>query len=408
MRGIKVSQSENGPAVDIMNNKASLPCTDRPRDGSTPIARAARVLAVWLALVVMTGCSTAPSWVTSEQCANQRDSFPELCAVIPANRIAQDFKAFASAPDAPDATLADPASLHRLDPKSLRPPYRIGPHDELTITVWGSREIWAEITDQSLQPTRTTTVQDDGTIVLPLIMRVQVDGLTLSEALRRVSDAYRKVLGSSFQVDGQISRFRSKPVMLDGAVSKPGTVFLSNDVRTLGEAIASGAAGVADLAELRKGVLIRGDQRYAIDYQSAQAGASDVSNIELQPGDRIYFPSRETGQFYVLGEVNVPGAFIIPPKGISLMQGLALARGPSMNYADMQSIYLVRVNGTEPKIYALTLDDIIASKDQPLLPGDRIFVPPTTLANWERTLRAVVPIIGTPIIIRQGYGVSLP
>jgi polysaccharide biosynthesis/export protein len=390
-----------------MNNKVSLSWKDRPRDGRTAIARAARVLAVSVALAVMTGCTTSPSWVTSEQCANQRDSFPELCAVIPANRIAQDFKAFASSP-APDATLGDPASLHRLDLKSPRPPYRIGPHDELTITVWGSREIWAEITDQSLQPTRTTTVQDDGTIVLPLIMSVQVDGLTLSEALRKISDAYRKVLGSSFQVDGVISRFRSKPVMLDGAVSKPGTVFLSNEVRTLGEAIASGAAGVADLAELRKGVLIRGDQRYAIDYQSAQAGASDVSNIELQPGDRIYFPSRETGQFYVLGEVNVPGAFIIPPKGISLMQGLALARGPSMNFADMQSIYLVRVNGTEPRIYALSLDDIIASKDQPLLPGDRIFVPPTTLANWERTLRAVVPIIGTPIIIRQGYGLGLP
>jgi polysaccharide export outer membrane protein len=391
-----------------MNNNVSPPWADRPRDGSTPFARAARIAVAWVALAIATGCTTAPSWVTSEQCANQRDSFPELCAVIPANRIAQDFSALAASPAAPDVALADPASLKRLDPAAPRPAYRIGPHDELTVTVWGSREIWAEITDQSLQPTRTTTVQDDGTIVLPLIMGVQVGGLTLSEALHRISDAYRKVLGSSFQVDGQISRFRSKPVLLDGAVTKPGTVFLSNEVRTLGEAIASGGGGVTELAELRKGVLIRGDQRYAIDYHSAQMGGSDVRNIELQPGDRVYFPSRETGQFYVLGEVNVPGMFNIPPKGITLMQGLALARGPSMNYADMQSIYLVRVNGAEPRIYSLSLEDIIAGKDQPLMPGDRIFVPPTSLANWERTLRAVVPIIGTPIIIRQGYGVSLP
>src|SRR5690606_9876313 len=145
-------------------------------------------------------------------------------------------------------------------------------------------------------------------------------------------------LGTSFQVDGSITKFRSKPVFLDGAVSKPGMIYLSNEVRTLGEAIASSGTAFADAAELKKAVLIRADRRYAIDYERAQAGSNDASHIELQPGDRIYFPSRETGHYYVLGEVLTPGAFVIPAKGITLMQALALARGPSMITADMESI----------------------------------------------------------------------
>lgn len=365
-------------------------------------------LVLALTLAFAAGCTTSPFWRTSQECEMNRGSFPELCAGIPEWQIAQDFKALVNDAVPGDETLADSTSLKRLDPKDPRPPYRIGPQDELSITVWAPREIWAEITDQSLEPNRATTVQEDGTVVLPLIHNIRVEGLTLPEALRNISDAYRKVLGTSFQVDGSITKFRSKPVFLDGAVSKPGTIYLSNEVRTLGEAIASSGTAFADAAELKKAVLIRADRRYAIDYERAQAGSNDASHIELQPGDRIYFPSRETGHYYVLGEVLTPGAFVIPAKGITLMQALALARGPSMITADMESIYLVRINEETPKIYALSLADIMAAKDQPLLPGDRIFVPPTTLTNWDRTLRAIFPILSNTIIIRQGFGVSLP
>jgi protein involved in polysaccharide export with SLBB domain len=372
----------------------SLPRPARSGAGKSLIAPGMRILVLLLAVRILAGCSTAPSWKTSEDCR----SFGGDCSGIPAWQIAQDFKALSSAAIPEDSTLADAAGLKRLNPGQPRPAYRIGPLDELSITVWGAKEIWSEITDQSQQPTRVTTVLEDGTIVLPLLPSVHVGGLTVGEALKKIGTSYREVLGTSFQVDGQVTKYRSKPVLLDGAVNRPGTVYLSNEVRTLGEAIIS-SGGYPDIAEPSKGILVRGDRRFAIDYRSAQAGGNDLSNTELQPGDRMFFPSRESGIFYVLGEVLAPGAFPIPPKGMSLAQGLALAKGPNMLKADMESIFLVRVSEKDPRIYRLALRDILASSDQMLVPGDRIFVPPTLLSNWEETLRSLFPIFSVGAIL---------
>lgn len=362
-----------------------------------------RLPAVLLAVGILAGCSTAPSWKTSGECR----VLPDSCAGIPDWQVARDFKVLSSAAVPAGDPLADAATLRRLDPGQPRPAYRIGPLDELTITVWGAREIWSEITDQSQQPTRITTVLEDGTIVLPLLKNVQVSGLTVGEALAKIAAAYRDVLGSAFQVDGQVTKFRSKPVLLDGAVGRPGTVNLGNDVRTLGEAILA-SGGLSLVAEPSKGILVRGDRRYAIDYGSALAGGNDVGNTELQPGDRIYFPSRESGLFYVLGEVPAPGAFAIPPRGISLIQGLALAKGPNTIRGDMDSIFLVRVAEGEPRIYSLTLRDIMASRDQMLVAGDRIFVPPTLLSNWHDTVTSLFPIFGIGTLIHSLTGGKLP
>lgn len=352
---------------------------------------------------ILAGCSTAPSWKSSGECS----VLPDSCSGVPDWQVARDFKGLSGAAIPADDSLADAAALRRLDPSQPRPAYRIGPLDELTITVWGAKEIWSEITDQSQQPTRVTSVLEDGTIVLPLLKNVQVNGLTVSQALAKIAAAYRDVLGSAFQVDGQVTRFRSKSVLLDGAVGKPGAVYLSNDVRTLGEAILAGG-GLSVIAEPSKGILVRGGRRYAIDYGSAQAGENDLGNTELQPGDRIHFPSRESGFFYVLGEVPAPGAFAIPPKGISLLQGIALAKGPDMIRSNMDSIFLVRVAAAEPRIYSLTLRDILASKDQMLVPGDRIFVSSTFLTDWHDTVTLLFPLFGMGALIHALTGGTIP
>ena len=352
-----------------------------------------------LAVCLVTGCTHAPSWPTVQECELAEQEFPNRCGSLPDWGIARDFKALES--DAAATSLRHPsaAGLPRLRPQEPRPPYRIGPLDELSITVWGSKEIWSEITDQSQQPTRVTVVQEDGTIVLPLLPNLKVEGLTLGEALAKITGAYRQALGSSFQVTGQISRFRSQPVLVGGAVTRPGTVYLSSDVRTLGEAVEIGGGGFPAAAELSKGVLIRGDQRYGIDYQGVQTGENHLHEILLQPGDRIYFPSRESGRFYVMGEVPSPGTYPIPPKGVTLMQGLTMARAPSVVTSNMDSIFLVRVAGEQTRIYRLTLTEIMANKDQPLEAGDRIFVSTSGLASWDRFWRQLLPFLTSGYIV---------
>lgn len=360
-----------------------------------------RALALFVTMCSVVGCTTAPSWPTVKEC---RD-YPERCEGL-TWQIAQDIGTLAREPVPASKELEDPAGLPRIPAKGPYPAYRIGPLDELTITVWGARDVWSEVTDQSQQPTRVVMVQDDGTIVLPLLRNVAVAGLTLSEALAKIGKEYRKLNGSSFQVTGQVTRFHSKPVLLDGAINKPGPIYLSTAVRTLGEAITGSGGGLASAADASKGVLIREGMRYRIDYRAAQRGENDLQNVTLLAGDRIFFPSTVDNTeevFYVFGEVTSQGAFPIPPKGVTLLEGVGAAKGPQQFWADMESIYLVRSVESQPKIYQLRLADMMTYPDIQILAGDRLFVSSSALADWYRTLTQIMPGFYPPLYI---YGLG--
>ncbi|HET9651748.1 MAG TPA: polysaccharide biosynthesis/export family protein [Usitatibacter sp.] len=337
-----------------------------------------RPLAAHAAVILFTlacgACTTAPRW---EQALTMDDLL--------------------LAPPAMEPGVLEPAGLPRQAPGAAPPAYRIRPHDELTLTVWGPRDIWGDITAQGGQATQVTPVHDDGTIVLPLLRHVQVAGLTMPEALARIAEAYRAGVRANFQVDGKVTVFRSQPVLLDGAFARPGVAWLSPELGTLGEAVAA-AGGLSESADPTRGLLVRGGMRYAIDYGAAQHGTNDVHDIRLQPGDRLFFPSRAKGMFYVFGEVVSQGGFPLPPTGMSLMQALATSKGPQMITADMQSIYLVRAAQDPPVVYRMTLAQIMGNRDLAVAPGDRIFVPPTGLTNWDRTMQQLLPGFGNTVI----------
>ena len=202
---------------------------------------AVRTFVALLVIGLYAGGSTAPSWVTANECENQ---YQDHCATIPKSEIAQDMRALLGTASATDLTAPDPADLPRLDLNRPRSAYRIGRQDELTITVWGPKDIWSEISAQGQQSPHATVVQDDGTIVLPLLKNVQVEGLTLTEALTKIADLFKTVAGSAFQVDGQITKFRSKCVLLDGAFKKRGVVYLGPTGVPLGEAISGSGGGL--------------------------------------------------------------------------------------------------------------------------------------------------------------------
>ena len=339
--------------------------------------RSASILSLFVVAFLLGGCSTAPHWFTDSRLeALNRSIEPEVI------------------------TAASADALPRLAPSAPRSGYRVGPQDELTLTVWASKDIWAAITAQGEQATQTVVVQDDGTIVLPLLQPIRVDGLAFSQILAKVAETYRKSLCETVQVDGKITRYRAKSILIDGAFNKPGIAYLSPELRTLGEAIiATGGGLTADGTPIR-GVLNRGGKRYGIDFRQAQEGDSDALDIALQAGDRIYFPSRAKGQFYIFGEVGTQGVFQIPPGGVSLIQALALARGPVPVTANMESIFLVRGSETnEPIVYQVSLKEVMENRDIPILPGDRLFMPPTALTQWDRTMRQLLPVFGSVVYV---------
>lgn len=375
-RHIKYNNSPFTIMFDSLNSSSAHPCGYRHVSAIPSRKRIASHLCGLIAAGLLGGCTTAPYWET---------------------QLRMDELILSSSPE---ATPPGPEELPRLATNMQRSGYRIGPQDELTVTIWGSKEMWSAITAQGEQAPQTVLVQDDGSIVLPLLKPIRVEGLPLREILTKVAEEYRKTLGELVQVDGKVSRYRARGVLLDGAFSKPGIVYLSPDLRTLGEAVTAAGGGLTADGDPVRGMLYRGGKRYRIDYRKAQEGASDVSDIALQAGDRIFFPSRNKGLFYVFGEVGAQGGYPIPPDGISLLQGLAQARGPAMVTADMGSIFLIRNHENETsKVYQLTMKQMMDSGDIALSPGDRLFVPPTNLANWDRTMRQLLPLFSGMLVV---------
>jgi len=316
-------------------------------------------------IFLCSGCSTAPSWSTDN------DSIEPLLQS-----------------SAQALTLANPVdSLYILGDKVEPPVYYVGPNDELLLTIWGSTDLWSEHQVHNGSTQRATVVQPDGTVSLPLLDDVSVSGFSLPQINRLLKNLYTKVIDTPFQIEVVLNKPRSHPITLEGAFNTTGVTYLGTNQQTLGQII-SAAGGFAGDADTVNGILTRGQTRYAINYRATQEGQSKLQNLLMQEGDVLFFPSQSERVYYIFGEVVRQGAFPIPSRGISLLEGIARAWGPNVVTGDLEEIYLIRAYSKQqkPSIYELTMDEIMAHEDVALLPGDRIFIPPTGLANWSRTL----------------------
>src|SRR6185437_10764954 len=75
---------------------------------------------------------------------------------------------------------------------------------------------------------------------------------------------------------------------------------------------------VVDVADLQRAFLMRNNKRIPIDFEKL-FGSGDLSqNIQIEPGDYLYFPSADVKEVYVLGEVALPGPVTYRP-GMSML-----------------------------------------------------------------------------------------
>jgi len=129
-------------------------------------------------------------------------------------------------------------------------------------------------------------VEEDGTIALPAIGRIQVAGLTRTQANKLIENLYLKELKNPI-IELTITNLK---VTMLGEIRGPGNYPLSKDKTTLVEMIGT-AGGLTDKANEKNIQIIRGTER------NPQVTVIDLSNIQsindpravLQSGDIIYF-----------------------------------------------------------------------------------------------------------------------
>jgi polysaccharide export outer membrane protein len=220
-------------------------------------------------------------------------------------------------------------------------------------------------------------VDQAGNITLPLCGKVNVQGLSLSEAAARIESALKdgQYLANP-QVTVDVEQYAGQYVTVLGEVANPGRVPLIAPA-TLGEVLAQ-AGGVTPLAggtiRIRHG---EGDNATEEDLPfSRNESTRGTAAALIRPGD--FVTVNRVGIVYVLGAVNHPGGYVMQEDGkLNVAEALALSGGTQLT-ANTKGLRVIRrkPDGTVLN-FSLSYNEIADGKQIPMAlePEDIVYVP---------------------------------
>ena len=238
--------------------------------------------------------------------------------------------------------------------------YVLGPGDEVIIDIWGRN-----------QATIRQTISPDGTINIPDVGMISLNGMTIKQA-----DNYmKKKLGQIYSVDGDnakseiklsLGNIRTIQVNMMGEVANPGTYYLSS-LSNIYHALHR-AGGVSSLGSLRDIQLIRKGKVIAkIDiYDFIRDGK--MNETILEEGDIINVPTYDI-IVDIAGNVKRPMSYELK-EGETIADLIDYAAGFTGD-AYTKNIRMIRKNGSEYQIFTINEPDYATFE---LMEGDALSV----------------------------------
>ena len=262
--------------------------------------------------------------------------------------------------------------------------YVLGPDDQIVMHAIES----PEISDKPI------LIGTNGNITLPLIGRVKAGGLTVEQLETELNTRLKKYVKDP-QISVTVVEFRSQPVSVFGAVTKPGVIQLRGR-KTLYEVL-SMAGGPNDekagssLTVTRRrengeiplpGATIDPTGQFStaeLNVAEILEGKNPAANIEIKPNDTISVSEANSNMIYVVGDVEHGGGFTLGGRqSLSVLRALAMAGGLGRT-AKPQKARIIRSAPGEPKPQeiAVNIKQIFDGKaeDIVLLPQDVLVVP---------------------------------
>jgi polysaccharide export outer membrane protein len=261
--------------------------------------------------------------------------------------------------------------------------YVLGPDDQIVMHAVE----YPEISDKPI------LIGTNGNITLPLIGRVKAGGLTVEQLETELNTRLKKYVKDP-QISVTVVEFRSQPVSVFGAVTKPGVIQLRGR-KTLYEVL-SMAGGLRETAGSSLTVTRRRENGEiplpgaTIDptgqFSTAELNVAEIlegknpaANIEMKPNDVISVSEASSNMVYVVGDVEHGGGFTLGGRQkLSVLRALAMAGGLGRT-AKPQHARIIRSVPGEPKPQeiAVNIKQIFDGKaeDMELLPQDVLVVP---------------------------------
>lgn len=188
-----------------------------------------------------------------------------------------------------------PSSFEPDQDLAVGPDYRLGPNDEIRISLWGS-----------VQQEFFGVVDREGNVALPEVGVVSAAGMTLAEFETRLDSEMKRIF-SGFKMGVSLRRLRRIQIIVAGDVVRPGAYYLSA-VSTAFNALYF-AGGPTATGTLRRVRIVRAGQILTeVDlYPNLMGGPSD-NPVRLLSGDTVFIlPKGPTAT--IRGEVNRPAIF---------------------------------------------------------------------------------------------------
>lgn len=199
-----------------------------------------------------------------------------------------------------------------------KPDYPLGAGDAIRVQVFQNPDLTIE-----------TRVSENGSITYPLIGAVDLGGLSIAAAEKKIADALQK--GGFIrqpQVNIVLVQIRGNQVSVLGQVNRPGRFPLETANTRLSDmlAMAGGTTQVGDDTAIITGQRDGKPFRKMVDIPSMYLNEKPQEDIVLLGGDTIYV--HRAPVFYIYGEAQRPGSFRLE-RDMTIMQALAQGGGPT-------------------------------------------------------------------------------
>ena len=265
--------------------------------------------------------------------------------------------------------------------------YILGPSDTININLTDTDDL-----DGSYE------IDEDGMIDLPFIGKVNLDKLSLGETqnllIQIIKNFYKN---PDLQI--VVEDYNSSKVYIVGAVKSQKTIQLNQKPLTLIEAAiqANFNPGSEDRLFGTSGLLRRDDRVYQINFANIFKSKDKKENFYLKKDDVIVI-EKNLNSIHVFGELSSKGTFY-PDKNYSLTE-LISDRGMNQMTANAKKVYVIREkyeSFLEVDVFQLDIRDpinLIAGKKFKVKKGDIIYIPPTEIVKWNRTISLLLPQTG--------------
>lgn len=220
----------------------------------------------------------------------------------------------------------------------------------------------------------------NGTICLPCISTIEVEGLTLCEAKHLLEEKFAEEIEEVEIFISYKKRLLNK-VELTGQVKIP-FIPVNGKVR-LYEVLAE--AKLSPYANLYASYLLRNNCQLNVDFYKLLNEGDMSQNVVMKPGDKIFIGNPQDNVIMITGEVGIVRTIPVPYGTISLKEALVYASGIPFT-GDKNYIYVIRGGMENPKIYSLSWNFMIheTTAHALLISGDLVYVASTPITQWQR------------------------